>query len=945
MSDNRIEANDELKDSVNESAVRTPSARERLSRAADMIKEADKSVSDSRIQRSKILDQNEEQKEERIRESYEKIADSQEKARRIAEQNAPVDRSYKSEFDEREKRRSEQARQRRAEEEEERRIKREQVMAEYRESERREIEERRRRAAEFMQSLKADSVAEQSDTEVAAEAKDEDISADEFFATPISQNTNTADRGEEKKEYTPIKQEAAPRLDKTENASNANKEAEFERSAYLEAEKRHLRKVREAIDAAKGRKEEERRLLQEEERRYISEVARIATGQGGTFEPAMGAGQYEPLSSIPRASYRKEGEEYTSGVDYTRQGYPLGYVSSYPDPESPELEYTPIGYSAPIRGAVNMPHYPDPEPVDEEYTPIGYVPRANVPTYPPADGYTGYTPTGRPPFDAYGKITPDLPHEFDTGGDIKPEPELSIDDFALAEYEKLMAMRNARKEGESEPYRDRDFGGEYPSEPYVGGLEIPERDERSLDYGDDSIHEHYSRIELARFLTRSYRQREEIMRADRKLERKCLKAAGDERINLVVDRIKLSEQLIRICAEEVILCASCTDSAKKDLAKAKRSLLREIIGYNRLADEYDAYTGIRLQRLSEDMISDIARGAPCPELPEVYHVGDEPFDSRYISPRDRREMEREKLRLARENKRRARKGLAPIPGDGIVESDADRVSAEKSRMIKRELARDEAVISARSEYNVARLENEINKLLYSFAAKDDKRRRQLRDVEVRQRRLRRLAAKALRCEKKDNERFYYLLTHSREETVLRKRARKERLEALVMRLEVLLTERARINERLLSLYGYDPSGKSASLKKKESSIQKKHAKAAYKKQRRMASRLEKMHVPLDIKDKVYALMNKKTEIITHSEIARSRLKRDVYRGRARGELVREVRGARRSIRAIDKEIAFLMKKAKRHDQEHKSSISQGIWIIGVLVAAVVVYLLWHYLGA
>jgi hypothetical protein len=165
----------------------------------------------------------------------------------------------------------------------------------------------------------------------------------------------------------------------------------------------------------------------------------------------------------------------------------------------------------------------------------------------------------------------------------------------------------------------------------------------------------------------------------------------------------------------------------------------------------------------------------------------------------------------------------------------------------------------------------------------------------------------------------------------KRKPKPEQVESLIRRLDQLLCERDAQNARLTELYRGSANDKDLKLFARAERLRLKWAKRVYKSQRSLAGRLEKLHAPLDIKERVWELMNKKTVGYSDLEYTRYLLRHKRYRKGARRELRERLASARRTMRYVKSDIRRFMKKAERHDDNHKSDRA---WVIKMLVALI-----------
>ena len=204
--------------------------------------------------------------------------------------------------------------------------------------------------------------------------------------------------------------------------------------------------------------------------------------------------------------------------------------------------------------------------------------------------------------------------------------------------------------------------------------------------------------------------------------------------------------------------------------------------------------------------------------------------------------------------------------------------------------------------------------------------------------------KSLRLEREDNNCYYRVFTEKESNKKYGKRTDRRRLESIKMRLEVLLAERDEINDSLIKMYGVTAKNKISKEERKLNAVRRRHAKAMYRTQKKDAKRLERLHAPLDLKEKVYKLMNRCTELVSNIESSRYKLHKTTLGSQARKSLRQEIKKHRADLKATKSDIRYLMKKVGKHHDKHTADIRWAGWGILVLLLVVGGVLLWKFYG-
>ncbi len=587
-----------------------------------------------------------------------------------------------------------------------------------------------------------------------------------------------------------------------------------------------------------------------------------------------------------------------------------------------------------------------PYPISDEYQPVEYgIPSRDE--HQPI-GYSFPTPENPMPYMSYG--------DGGTRADIEKYADLEKQREAIDDYERDL---EAALQGKDFPENPDTYGTDYgfsgygigePSSRAVPRQEpLSEPAEQTRNSPEGSETSYLDRRELIKFLSKNSKQEFTLIKKAKKAERRQKRTPGIIGVNLAVERIQTYKELIKIASENLVICVGAND--KKEAARRKKKLHAYILQFNIAAEEYEILTGESAPYIESSVADDVAMGKPCPMIPDIQYVDIEKIESDFMSEDDKRAARIEKLRFAKEHgkemrriAKRAKKGLPPVDSNnsGYTRRDNAKQYAERMNAVKLAKQRDELLVKARMEYEIVKLENEMNMSLYSFSVKDERKKNEARRITGKIKRLRRNIKKALMLEKEDNKRYYYLKLVEPEFERVKKRTNPERLASLRMRLDVLLSERESLNERLLSLYGRNKKHtEKRGFDAKNNEVVKKYAKLVYKSQKRLAAKVEKLHAPVDLKEKIYTLMNQKTECAVEIETSKYKLKVADIRGSAKAELIRKIRSAKSRIRGINRDVDFLIRKARKQDDDYADNRAMGAWIIGVLLFVVAALLLWH----
>ena len=264
---------------------------------------------------------------------------------------------------------------------------------------------------------------------------------------------------------------------------------------------------------------------------------------------------------------------------------------------------------------------------------------------------------------------------------------------------------------------------------------------------------------------------------------------------------------------------------------------------------------------------------------------------------------------------------------------------EKSEGAFSIISRSKEAVSCRMEYYLRSLEYKWQMNMLTFGANDYKTEKEARkNVRILEK-IKRNKIRALTLDEKASSRYC---------SVLRKCAESggaydnKKLDYIRTRIESLLSERDDVNTQLIELYKNSSYAKGSRVGRKAIRIRISTAKKVYRSQRSIARRLERLHAPSGLKEKIYKLMNDKTKAYSTIEYSKYILRRKEPVGDARRELKRDIKQAKKTVRFITQDIEHLFKEASKHHQRYRNNIKQGLWVIGVLALLGIGYLVFRY---
>ncbi len=523
--------------------------------------------------------------------------------------------------------------------------------------------------------------------------------------------------------------------------------------------------------------------------------------------------------------------------------------------------------------------------------------------------------------------------------------EFDIDGRDLRIYEEALYNKNAADENYR--YDDvkatSDFEASSENMPEGRRASIPE-----YDFGTP-VHGAYTKKELVRKLNKYYKEKTALEKRLRKISKEQESATMRKNAALIITKISIMKEIIELTIESVLACIYAKSKAYLD--KQTGILEGCVAVYNGYCDEYELLVGRALPKIPETMPYEAAQGHITAPLPNIYYSGDDEASPDGVY--DDFLEEESKRKFTDEYEFDTQKDIEDILADDRLnfETEAElrrkkKSRAERTTAAKKAIERDILVLGLRNEHRVYEYEAKRDLLASSFDVNKNDKAKTLKDIDKKIDKERNLMKKAVKLERDDNARYYALFIDENLPLKARKRSKTERLNALKMRLEVLLSEREAVNERLISLYG--GSGKrnySAKINRKAAAVRRKHAAKVYRENKKTARKIEKMKAPLDMKEKAFSLLNKKIECAATIEEKIYRLNKIKPKGDARREMIADIKSMKSAIKQSDSNLKFLMKKMKKHEERYIADRNWAILWLSIAIFTIAGIAVWYFCGA
>ena len=769
-------------------------------------------------------------------------------------------------------------------------------------------------------------------------------------------------------------------------------EVSYEHEKHV-AELQHRARVCAAIQAANGAAKDEMRLLREEQERYEAEISEIkemhreytyadesyADGETTPKEPHVNYEIADDLRiEIGEASYVPEPDFSADyGVEIGVNAPDLGVSYTF-DSSEKTLDFAPdqgFGVNekapelrrrgkkrSPIDDAMQMQvlegyesyrmrteprNMPSPE-VEEPYEELlAAEPLYSAEAYIREPNYDAHVADNSHPYPDIGEYDPI--HEFYRSERIYPEQSVIYRDEREDYHKRIgedreLELLNARERADVIKKSGRrvtkfdDFDLDEAHEHH-------EREEQSIN----SYHEHgvhlFTRSALSDALGGYAKDERSAEKRIQKINSRAKCATIEESTVLAVERIALQKELCEIAIEALSACVLAEANGK--ITKYRRKLALRINEYNAACEEYETLTGRPLHRIDGEIINDVLEGRMCEPIPAVYYFSEDE-DKRMIAAEQKNAAEYrrgEEERLISEEYQRfvddpPRPEYSKEEAKSRIKKQSHRISA-----IKRAAERDMLLFALRGEKRAESLIEERDLILNSFGQEKRKTVKRVREIEEKLHKQNAEEKNAAAIERATNTRYYLLAALEPENEKIKPGARRERLDAMRARLNILLAERESINERLIALYGgSDRKLIFSKISKKAASVRRKAAKSAYKKQKHYAKKIELSKASDSAKEEAYEILNKIIAAKAKAAEYRYKLRKLRPNAKARRELVSELRKAEAQARLSEKEIRYAIKRFK-YDQMRKEANREWFKLLAIVAALAVVGVgIWYFLG-
>ena len=405
--------------------------------------------------------------------------------------------------------------------------------------------------------------------------------------------------------------------------------------------------------------------------------------------------------------------------------------------------------------------------------------------------------------------------------------------------------------------------------------------------------------ELKKYLAKSDKALNNVKTRLAATEKQKNDAQGYNKVLLIINCLTYQRYVIERLAENLHVCNKLGDKKVKSLKKA---LTGEIKAYNALVDEYEVLTRAKLTRASESIPADILANKPYAPIPAISYTAND--GSARNSDADVAAVAASAacaVEAAKAKKAHGKKAKKAVQKSALEEKIAEQANKDLS------------VITKGYDYKITAIEAEKDISFYRFGKNvfDVKKVKKLADKKIKL--LQKAHKAAIKCEEKDNARYYAVITND-PVTMKTKKRRADRVKVASLRTEMmtLLNKRDELNSKLLSIYnGSEVTLDGVSINHKWRQVRSDAAEKFVRKNKGLAKKIFRLPASSGEKQRLYGILNSSVEASSNLALAQYRLKTKEYKnGGEKRALRKDIKTTKRLINQNAKDINWVIKKIK-----------------------------------
>ncbi|MBQ8879941.1 MAG: hypothetical protein IJY69_03770 [Clostridia bacterium] len=411
-------------------------------------------------------------------------------------------------------------------------------------------------------------------------------------------------------------------------------------------------------------------------------------------------------------------------------------------------------------------------------------------------------------------------------------------------------------------------------------------------------------------------------------------AEGRDMIIAIVNCINAQRSIVELSIENLL--ASCQVGDKKYEKKRSLALDVEVDIYNNFVREYTDLTEDEITYADRELSSKIVLGKPYSNLPILSYTTETTAYSYDYADYTAYKVENEnaeKLSRAQAHNR-------------VEKSNAETYEiATLAAAVAKQANKDQRLIAARFMYEKNLLQSDYDMFRYRYGLMDKKTRLSRGTIEKKCKALDKKGKEALALERADNNRYYKVINTNPYQLKFKNHKKQEQAVALREKIMQLLNERDHLNGKLISIYEgneVDLEGNTITMAMRR--VKDTAASKEYKRQRRSAKKVNKLHAERVDKQKLYDLIN--TQIMAESTIAMSqhRLKHEQLTSTEKRQLRRDIDKNKSAKKSAKKQFGWLLKRIANAHRDAGGSWLTALGIILAVLLVIIVLFAWFFGG-
>ncbi len=487
---------------------------------------------------------------------------------------------------------------------------------------------------------------------------------------------------------------------------------------------------------------------------------------------------------------------------------------------------------------------------------------------------------------------------------------------------------------------------------------------------------HIKTSEMYKRLKKLHKDESALVAERDKLAKKSKKESMPEIVRTMTEIHSLSVRILRISQEQFLVTLYASN--KKEIKEHKKLFTTRIKEYNGSASALKDLIDIDIKPIDTSVIAQISETRMAISIPDVRFVAGEAADSKsntdpeppferssvldISEPEEnknsskknkqgKKDIEDEYKKLLRDEEEAERRRRREYEDEADKEDaenakekrENDKKRAADAASCRKAMETDEALIAARSEHRITMLMEQRDAAEYSFSVSNSNIKRKVSGINSDIAKEKKLMRRAVKCEKEQNERYYRVLLLPDKISGLPRNTSPNDLRVLKERIRAILAERDEINERLLALYGSDKAKDSDVKTEKISEIKRRNIRTAYKQQKHLAKRIGKMQIKDERKNRIFDIMNDRTERLSDLEGMKFTLKKTKSKAE-RKELNKKIKRTKIDIKRLGDDIKYEMKQAEKHAEKGAANREWLGWVIGVGIVVIAGIAVWFFAG-